>query len=141
MADPIVISQLRQKRKEIEAAIHELETRLRDAHSDLSTINSTLRIFGEESGEPKKYLDHHTLFHSGEQSRILYDALREAKDGLDTSELADLAMKHKGYNPDDRITRARVKHSVTNAMLRYASRGKVETGEIRRGIRVWRRAT
>jgi hypothetical protein len=140
MADLIVVSQLRQKRKEIEAAIHELEVRIRDARADLSTINSALAIFGSGAGEPKKYLEPHYLFHSGELIRIIYDALREAPDGLDTSQLADLAMEHKGYNPEDRITRARVKHSVTNAMLRYKAKGKVIAGEMRKGVRVWRRA-
>jgi hypothetical protein len=140
MADPIVISQLRKKREEIQRAITDLELRLREARADLSTVNSTLRIFGEESGEPRLYLDRLTLFHSGELTRIVYDALREAPDGLDTSELADIAMRHKGYSPDDKVVRARVKHSVTNAMLRYARKGKVEAGEIRRGVRVWRRA-
>ena len=141
MADPIVISQLRKKREEIQRAITDLELRLREARADLSTVNSTLRIFGEESGEPRLYIDRLTLFHSGELTRIVYDALREAPDGLDTSELADIAMRHKGYSPDDKVVRARVKHSVTNAMLRYARKGKVAVGEIRRGIRVWRRAT
>jgi hypothetical protein len=42
------------------------------------------------------------------------------------------------YNPDDRITRVRVKHSVTNAMLRYKAKGKVIAGEMRKGVRVWR---
>jgi hypothetical protein len=65
MADTHVVSQLRQKRKEIEAAIHELEVRLRDARADLSTLNSALAIFGAETGEPKKYLEPHQLFHSG----------------------------------------------------------------------------
>lgn len=141
MAERIVISQLKQKRKELEAAIHELEVRLRDARADLGTIISALAIFGEETGEPKIYLEPHQLFHSGELIRILYDALREAPDGLDTSELADLAMERKGYNPEDRITRARVKHSVTNAMLRYKEKGRVIAGEMRKGVRVWRRAT
>src|SRR5688572_24886532 len=140
MAEPHVVSQLRQKHKEIENAIHDLEVRLRDARADLSTISSALAIFGAETGEPKKYLEPHQLFHSGELSRIVYDALREAPDGLDTSQLADLAMEHKGYNPEDRITRARVKHSVTNAMLRYKAKGKVVAGEMRKGVRVWRRA-
>lgn len=139
MADPIVISQLRKKREEIQRAITDLELRLREARADLSTVNSTLRIFGEESGEPRLYIDRLTLFHSGELTRIVYGALREAPDGLDTSELADIAMRHKGYSPDDKVVRARVKHSVTNAMLRYTRKGKVAAGEIRRGIRVWRR--
>jgi hypothetical protein len=138
MADPIVISQLRQKRKEIERAIHELETKLRDARGDLSTINSTLRIFGEDTGEPRKYVDSQTLFHSGELIRICYDALRGAPDGLDTSTLADLAMAAKGYRPDDKITRARVKHSVTNAMLRAVKQNRIARGEIHNGARMWR---
>lgn len=138
MADPHVVSQLRQKRKEIERAIHELEGKLRDARGDLSTINATLRIFGEDTGEPRKYVDHQTLFHSGELIRICYDALRGAHDGLDTSALANLAMAAKGYRPDDKITRARVKHSVTNAMLRAVSKNRIVRGEIRDGARMWR---
>jgi hypothetical protein len=140
MADPIVISQLKKKREEIERAITDLEIRLRDMRADVATVNGTLRIFGEETGEPRVYLDRLTLFRTGELIRIAYDALREAPDGLDTTELADIAMARKGYDPGDRMLRARVKHSVTNAMLRYASKGKIAAGEMRKGVRVWRAA-
>lgn len=63
--------------------------------------------------------------------------LERAPDGLDTSELADIAMRHKGYNAGDKVVRARVKHSVTNAMLRCARKSSITTGELRHGVRVW----
>lgn len=141
MADPIVLSQLKQKREEILRGVRELEAKLREARTDLGTINSTLRIFGEEAGEPRAYSNRAKLFQAGELSRTIYDALRDAPNGLDSAELAEIAMRSKGYDREDKALRAKEKHSVCNALVRYGRDGKIQAGEIRRGIRVWRRAT
>lgn len=140
MTEPIVVSQLKQKREEILRGVRVLEAKLREARTDLGTINGTLRIFGEDTGEPRGYSNRVKLFASGELSRTIYDALRDAPNGLDSAELADIAMRSKGYDREDKALRVKVKHSVCNAMVRYAREGKVSAGEIRRGIRVWRRA-
>jgi len=78
MEHKISSSQLKQKRDEIKSGITELEIKLRDMRTDLATINSTLRIFGEETGEAKQYRNRVYLFESGEISRLIFDALRDA---------------------------------------------------------------
>lgn len=140
MEHKIAVSQLKQKRKEIQAGITELEIKLRDMRNDLSTVNSALRIFGEETGEAKQYRTRVYLFQSGEISRLIFDALRDAPNGLDTNELSDLAMRSKGFRNDDVLTLKRVKHTVANSLARSARDGKLEAGELRNGVRVWRRA-
>ena len=139
MEHKIAISQLKQKRAEIKSGITELEIKLRDMRTDLSTVNSALRIFGEETGEAKKYRDRVFLFQAGEISRLIFEALRDAPNGLDTNELSDLAMRSKGFRDDDVMTVKRVKHTVANSLARSAREGKIEKGVLRNGVRVWRR--
>jgi hypothetical protein len=141
MATSIVISQLKQKRDEIQRAIYELEIKLRDARTDIATVNAALRIFGEDAGEPREYSNRVKLFANREMARIIYDALRDAPEGLDTVETAEIVMRSKGFDTADKTTFAKVKHSVCNAMLRAAREGKVAEGGVRNGIRVWRRST
>ncbi|MDX2264432.1 MAG: hypothetical protein NW215_05625 [Hyphomicrobiales bacterium] len=126
------------KRDEIRRAIADYEAKAKAARADLITISAALKIFGEDAGEPKLYVERSRIFGRGDLNRIVFDALRDAPDGLDTTEITDIALDAQGIDGSDKALRARVHHSVCNAMMRYASKKQVVAGDMRSGVRVWR---
>ncbi len=136
MAEPHVISALRTKSDELQRAIRSYESRLKKAKFDLASINAALRVFGEEAEEP--LFNRQSLFPVRELPRLIFDALRRRKDGLDTGEIAEAVMLASGMDAGDNALRKRVFHSVSNTLLYQAKRQKVVAGELRGRVRVWR---
>ena len=97
MAEFHVVGGLKAKQEEIRRRVADLEKQIKACRSDLATISDALRIFGE----PTKYAKEDRLFERGERARIIFDAIREAPDGLDTKELAVIVMKAKGLDLDE----------------------------------------
>ncbi len=46
-------------------------------------------------------------------------------------------MQAHGLDAADKATRARVHHSVGNALFKFARRKQVTAGDLRKGVRVW----
>ena len=134
MAEPHVISGLKAKQDEIKKRISDLKKQIRAAQLELSTISKTLRIFGEN---PRTGGD--KLFRRGELPRIIFDALREAKGGLDIEEIAGAVMKAEGIEADNAETIAIVRQRCTMTMYRYYDKGRI-VKERRGAVRVWRLA-
>ena len=134
MAEPHVISGLKAKQEEIKKRISDLKKEVRSAQLELSTISKTLRIFGEN---PRTGGD--KLFRRGELPRIIFDALREARGGLDIEEIAGAVMKAEGIEADDAETIATVRQRCTMAMYRYYDKRQV-VKERRGTVRIWRLA-
>jgi hypothetical protein len=132
MAESHVISGLKAKQEEIKKRISDLKKEVRSAQLELSTVSKTLRIFGEN---PRTGGD--KLFRRGELPRIIFDALREAKGGLDIEEIAGAVMKAEGIEVDDPETLATVRQRCTVAMYRYYDKRQV-VKERRGAVRVWR---
>ena len=133
MADSHIISGLKAKQEEIRRRISELEKQIKACRSDLATISDALRIFGE----PSKYAKEGRLFDRGERARIIFDALRQAPDGLDTKELAIVVMKAKGFALDERGL-SDMRRLICIGMQRFRTKGRVQQGEMRDGVTVWR---
>ena len=89
------------------------------------------------SGDPQKYAKEDRLFDRGERARIIFDALREAPDGLDTKELAVIVTKAKGLDLDD-TELSDMRRLICIGMQRFRTKGRVRQGELRDGVRVWR---
>src|SRR5271157_4764093 len=104
MTDSHIISGLKAKQEEIKKTISNLKKQVREAQLELSTISKTLRIFGEN---PRTGGD--KLFRRGELPRIIFDALREAKRGLDIEEIAGAVMRAEGIEADDPETLATIR--------------------------------
>jgi hypothetical protein len=132
MAELHVISGLKAKQDEIRKHIADLKKQVRSAQQELSTISKTLRIFGEN---PRIGGD--KLFRRGELPRIIFDALREAKGGLDIEEIAGAVMRAEGIEADDPEAFATVRQRCTMAMYRYYDKRQV-VKERRGAVRVWR---
>jgi hypothetical protein len=66
MPESHVVSGLKAKRDEVKRAILDYEQKIKTARADLATLNEALAIFGEFSGNPKKYFERRQLFERGE---------------------------------------------------------------------------
>lgn len=127
MAESHVVSGLKAKRDEIQRAIRDHQNKIKAARDDLATLNQALAIFGESSGKPKSYLQRSQLFRRGELMRIIFDALRDAPDGLSVHDLALIAMKDRGMDADDVELHKRVIRSVSIALSDYRRSGRIRS--------------
>jgi hypothetical protein len=138
MADPQVLSTLRRKRDDIEAAIATYRKKIDEAERDLSAVAATIRLF-ELNGEPQQfpaYADIGRLWKRGEIVAVCREAL--AKEGpLDTRELALRVIKAKGLDECDKVMRQTVAFRIVQALSIAAKRGKVLGANRRRGVRLW----
>src|ERR1700746_1096491 len=87
MADPHVISALREKRALVAGLIEKLERKLEQHRADLTHIDGVLRLFqpDRDPGEitPKRtYARRTRYFARNERSRLVMDALRAADGAL-----------------------------------------------------------
>lgn len=141
MADSHVVSGLRAKKAEVLRAIADYEDKIKAARAALVTLNEALAIFGEFTGNPKRYFERHQIFERGELFRIIFDALRDAPAGLMTTELAAIAIKAKDIPAHDTELQKRVARSISTALNDYARDGRIVSHGFHGRVRVWRRAT
>lgn len=134
MAESHVVSALKAKQEEIRKRISDLRKEIKVCQDELAAVSKTLRIFGEN---PRTGRD--KLFRRGELPCIIFDALREAPEGLDVDQVAAAVIKAEGIETDDAETLATVRQRCMMAMYRYIDKGRVV--KQRRGtVRVWRLA-
>src|SRR5713226_5721559 len=107
MADPHVISALREKRAKVAGCIVRLERQLDQRRADLTHIDGVPRLFEPESDpeliQPKRtYARRTRYFARNELSRLCSDALREAGGALmTTDEIAGRVIEAKCFDAAD----------------------------------------
>ena len=111
MADPHVISALREKRAIVAGLIEKLERKLEQHRADLTHMDGVLRLFQPDRDpgdiKPKRsYVRRTRYFARNELSRLCMDALRAA-DGalLTTDEIACRIIEAKGFDAADAVLR------------------------------------
>ncbi len=140
MADPHILTTLRAKRDQMEAAIRAYEKKTEALRRDLAHVNATLRLF-ELNGEHEVFpvhMDLTRLFKRGEVHRICQEALAEASDGLDTRELALFVLRRKGWDDEDAVLRKAIAYRIVQSMRMQEKRRRVSAYGKRKGVRVWR---
>lgn len=140
MADPHILTTLRRKRDETEAAIRAYEKKAEALRRDLAHVNATLRLF-ELNGAHEVFpvhMDLTRLFKRGEVFAICKQALEAAPDGLDTRELALAVIRAKGMDEADAVLRKAINYRIVQAMRMQEMRGRVSGAGRRKGVRVWR---
>src|SRR3954452_19470168 len=111
MADPHVISALREKRALVSGLIERLERKLEQHRADLTHIDGVLRLFqpDRDPGEikPKRIYARRTrYFARNELTRLCMDALRTANGKpLTTDEIAGRVTEAKGFDAADAVLR------------------------------------
>ncbi len=134
MADSHVVSGLKAKEEEIKKRISGLRKEIKAHQEDLDAVRKALRIFGEtwRAGGSR-------LFRRGEMSKIVLDALRENREGLDVDRLAAIVIEREGFDPSDQETVSTIRQRCMVAMYRYFDRGQL-VKERCGTVRVWRLA-
>jgi hypothetical protein len=145
MADPHVISALREKRALVAGLIEKLERKLEQHRADLTHIDEVLRLFqpDRDPGEIKAkrtYVRRTRYFARNELSRLCMDALR-AVDGalLTTDEIAGRIIAAKGFDAGDAILRKVISEQSLALLRSFRKRGTVEQIGLGRGGR-WKSA-
>jgi hypothetical protein len=145
MADPHVISALREKRALVAGLIEKLERKLEQHRADLTHIDGVLRLFqpDRDPGEIKAkrtYIRRTRYFARNELSRLCMGALR-GTDGtlLTTDEIAGRIIAAKGFDAGDAGLRKAIGEQALALLRAFRKRGTVEQIGLGRGVR-WKLA-
>lgn len=102
---PNVLHALTRKRAEIAGKIEHTQLELRHLIAELDHIDAAIRIFNPtidiRAIRSKPVPPRHAAF-KGEVTRVVLDALREAKTPITSRDIAIRLMHERGLNPDDR---------------------------------------
>jgi hypothetical protein len=145
MADPHVISALRERRALVSGLIEKLERKLEQHRADLTHIDGVLRLFqpdrDPEEIKPKRtYARRTRYFARNELSRLCMDALRADNAALMTTDaIAGRIIEAKGFDAADAILRKAIGEQCLSLLRSFRKRGTVEQSGLGRGVR-WRLA-
>jgi hypothetical protein len=145
MADPHVITALREKRSLVSGLIERLERKLEQHRADLTHIDGVLRLFqpdrDPEDIKPKRtYAKRTRYFARNELSRLCSDALREANGEMMTTEaIAAHIIDAKGFDGGDKAMQRSIRDQVLTVLRTARKRGLVEQLGLGRGLR-WKSA-
>jgi len=144
MADPHVISALRDKRAEIAGLIDSLERKIGQHRADLVHIDSVLRLYQPEHDpteiKPKRLHRRNRYFGRHELSRLCLGTFRDAGESLSTADIVAHVIEAKGFDAGDRVLRAALGDLVKATLSPMRRRGVVnKIGEGRSGVR-WKLA-
>jgi hypothetical protein len=145
MADPHVISALREKRALLAGLIEKLERKLEQHRADLTHIDGVLRLFqpDRDPGEIKAkrtYARRTRYFARNELSRLCMDALRDADGALLTTDaIAGRIIEAKGFDAADAALRKAIGEQALALLRSLRKRGTVEQIGLGRGVR-WKLA-
>jgi hypothetical protein len=143
MADPHVISALREKRALVAGLIEKLERKLEQHRADLTHIDGVLRLF-QPDRDPGDIKPKHTYarrtryFANGELPRLCRESLREGELQT-TDEIAGRVIEAKGFDAADAVLRKAIADQVLGIMRSFRKRGTVEQIGLGRGVR-WKPA-
>jgi hypothetical protein len=131
MAEPHVVSALKDKRAEVSGAIADLERRIGQHRADLMHIDATLRLFAPEIDPggiaPRKPVTRSAYFADGELARRCMNALRMAGGSpISAEQIAIQIMIAKGLDPEDRKTRSDFIRRVLWSLARLKGKGAAE---------------
>ena len=140
MADPHVISALREKRAIIAGLIEKLERKLEQHRADLTHIDGVLRLFqpDRDPGEikPKRtYARRTRYFARNELSRLCMDALRAADGALLTTDAVAGRIEAKGFDAADAALRKAISEQALAMLRSFRKQGTVEQIGLGRGVR------
>ena len=140
MADPHVISALREKRAIVAGLIEKLERKLEQHRADLSHIDGVLRLFQpdrdpDEIKSKRTYARRTRYFAKGELSRLVLEAIRDAGELSTTDDIAGRVIAAKGFDAADSVLRTAIREQALTALRVFRNRGTVEQMGLGRGAR------
>src|SRR5437899_12536017 len=128
MADPHVISALREKRATVAGLIEKLERKLEQHRADLTHIDGVLRLFQPDRGpdeiKPKRAYPRRTrYFARNELARLCMDALRDEPGLITTDEIAARVIAAKGFDVADSVLRTAIRDQALTSLRAFRKRG------------------
>src|SRR6266478_1094564 len=139
MADPHVITALREKRAIVAGLIEKLERKLEQHRADLTHIDGVLRLFQPDRDpdeiKPKRTYRRTRYFARNELARLCMDVLRDATDLITTDEIAARVIAAKGFEAADSTLRAAIRDQLLTVLRAARKRGTVEQMGLGRGVR------
>jgi hypothetical protein len=144
MADPHVISALREKRALVAGLIEKLERKLEQHRADLTHVDGVLRLFQPDRDpdeiKPKRsYAKRTRYFARNALARLCMDALRDAPGLITTNEIAHQVSAAKGFEAADSTLRTAIRDQLLTVLRTARKRGTVEQMGLGRGLR-WKLA-
>ena len=145
MADPHVISALREKRAIVAGLIEKLERKLEQHRADMTHIDGVLRLFQpdrdpDEIKPRRPYARRTRYFARNELARLVMDTLRDAAGALRTTdEIAGLVIGAKGFNAADAVLRGSIRDQTLAVLRSFRKQCSVEQIGLGRGVR-WKLA-
>jgi hypothetical protein len=132
MADPHIISALREQRALVSGLIEKLERKLEQHRADLTHTDGVLRLFQPDRDpaeiKPRRtYARRTRYFARNELSRLVMDALRTTNQALTTTdEIAVSVIEAKGFDAADTALRKSIGEQCLALLRSYRKRGTVE---------------
>lgn len=137
---PNVLHALTRKRAEIAGCIEHCQLDLRHLIAELDHIDAAIRIFNPAvdigSIRSKPVPPRHAAF-KGEVTRVVLDALREARSPLTSRDIALTLMKARGLNPDDRELSVIMVKRICACLRVQRKRGLIRTAAIIGNLQGW----
>jgi hypothetical protein len=122
MAEPHVISALRDKRSELAGLVMQLERQLQQYRGDLTHLDATMLLFDPdirpETIRAKLRRPRSSWFGQGECLRLIYDELRDAPQPVTTRALSERIMRVKAMTTADERQRELVHKVVLGSLGR-----------------------
>jgi hypothetical protein len=144
MADPHVISALREKRAIVAGLIERLERKLEQHRADLTHIDGVLRLFQPDRDpdeiKPRRTYRRTRYFARNELARLCMDVLRDASALITTDEIAAQVIAAKGFEGADSTLRASIRDQLLTVLRAARKRGTIEQMGLGRGVR-WKMAS
>ena len=144
VADPHVISALRERRALVAGLIEKLERKLEQHRADLTHIDGVLRLFQPDRDpdeiKPKRtYAKRTRYFSRNELTRLCMGVLWGASGLVTTDEIAAQVIAAKGFETADNTLRAAIRDQLLTVLRAARKRGTVEQIGLGRGAR-WKLA-
>src|SRR5438309_3358382 len=140
MADPHVISALREKRALVAGLIEKLERKLEQHRADLTHIDGVLRLFQPDRDpaeiKPKRTYARRTRYFTRNQlSRLTMDALRAADGALMTTDaIVGRVIEAKGFDGADTALRGSIRDQVLTLLRSFRKQHTIEQIGLGRGL-------
>ena len=144
VADPHIISALREKRAIVAGLIEKLERKLEQHRADLTHIDGVLRLFQPDRDpaeiKPKRTYRRTRYFARNELARLCMDTLRDTRKLITTDEITAQVIAAKGFETADATLRVAIRDQLLTVLRAARKRGTVEQVGLGRGVR-WKMAS
>lgn len=122
-----VVSQLIDKRKELEGEAIFYQEKLEALTEQIRAIDTSILLFEPEFSPKglkfKRFSPHERYFKRGEAMILMFDILRRNGKAMSTSELTDEIMDINGFDSDDREFRGRIRETIRVTLHNQEKKG------------------